>query len=116
MRPPRSTRLPGMGRVRGSGEGVPVRSRVHLIVLLSIVVVAASGCVSEGYRPSDRPTPLPVEPPANKVLFRDEFDRSSLDYTKWQPNWLGPNNAVTTKPVNGAELSCYDPAQVRVPG
>jgi beta-glucanase (GH16 family) len=94
-----------------------VRSRVHLFALLAIVVLAAAGCVSNnGYKPSDRPTPLPVDPPANKLLFHDEFDRGSLDYTKWQPNWLGPNNTVTTKPVNGAELSCYDPAQVRVPG
>lgn len=50
------------------------------------------------------------------LLFADEFDGTALDLTKWQPNWLGSTNATVTKPVNGSELSCYDPSQVTEPG
>jgi beta-glucanase (GH16 family) len=49
-------------------------------------------------------------------LFDDEFNGTSLDLSKWQPNWLGPNNTAITKPVNGQERSCYDPAQVSESG
>jgi len=51
-----------------------------------------------------------------QVVWRDDFNGTSLDLTKWQPNWLGANNASITPPVNGAEASCYDPAQVSVSG
>lgn len=51
-----------------------------------------------------------------KYLFDDEFDGVGLDTSKWQPNWLGPSNATITKPVNSAERSCMDPAQVTQPG
>ena len=49
-------------------------------------------------------------------VFRDDFNGTTLDLTKWQPNWLGANNSTITPPVNGAELSCYDPSQVSVAG
>ena len=66
------------------------------------------------------PTTAPptTAPPANltgQLIFDDEFDGSSLDLSKWQPNWLGAAGAIT-KPINSAELSCYDPAQVSVAG
>jgi beta-glucanase (GH16 family) len=48
----------------------------------------------------------------------DEFSGSSVDLTKWRPNWAFwlPNaDAVISKPVNDAyELSCYDPSAVMV--
>lgn len=47
-------------------------------------------------------------------LFCDEFTGTSLDLSKWQPNWYGGSNTEKTKPVNGAERACYDPAQVSV--
>lgn len=50
--------------------------------------------------------------PPPKYLFDDEF--TSLDLTKWQPNWLGSSAASITPPINGAEQSCYDPARVAV--
>ncbi|MDQ1519949.1 MAG: hypothetical protein QOI55_1022, partial [Actinomycetota bacterium] len=80
---------------------------------VSIVALGLSGCVAnDGFRSGGRVT----HPPAGRYRFDDEFIGRSLDLSKWQPNWLGPNNAATTKPSNGAELSCYDPAQVAVPG
>lgn len=45
-------------------------------------------------------------------LFQDEFNGTTLDLSKWQPNWYGANNTSPSKPVNGAERACYDPAQV----
>lgn len=48
------------------------------------------------------------------LTFADEFDGTSLDLSKWRPNWLGSTDTTITKPINSAETSCYDPAQVRV--
>lgn len=50
------------------------------------------------------------------VLFRDDFEAGALDATKWQPNWLGPNDQAVTPPINGHEIACYDPAMVDVAG
>ncbi len=73
--------------------------------------------------------PTPAPPPPNvgsrqplgpggswNLKFADEFDGSSLDLSKWRPNWLAGSDTARTPPVNSAELSCYDPAQVRVSG
>jgi beta-glucanase (GH16 family) len=90
-----------------------VLSRIRVFVLVSVVALGLSGCVaSDGFRS----TSGKANRPAGNYLFADEFNGRSLDLSKWQPNWLGPNNSAPTKPVNGAEISCYDPAQVRVPG
>jgi beta-glucanase (GH16 family) len=69
------------------------------------------------------PTPPPASPggplgvPGSWTLkWADEFNGSSLDLAKWQPNWLGSSNTAITKAVNGSEQSCYDPAQVAVTG
>lgn len=51
-----------------------------------------------------------------RLVFSDDFDGTRLDASKWRPNWLGPDDKVFTKPVNVEEVSCYDPAQVRVQG
>jgi beta-glucanase (GH16 family) len=50
-----------------------------------------------------------------RKVFGDEFSGSTLDSTKWNPNWLGCSTCVT-KPVNSAELSAYAPSQVSVGG
>lgn len=50
------------------------------------------------------------------LKFSDEFEGSSLDLTKWHPNWFGSSPTAVTQPVNDAEVSCYDPAQVEVSG
>jgi beta-glucanase (GH16 family) len=90
---------------------VPLLSRLHLFVLTSVVALGLSGCVA-----ADGGSNVPPPGPSNHYLFRDEFTGGSLDLSRWQPNWLGPSNGAITKPINGAEISCYDPAQVRVPG
>lgn len=45
------------------------------------------------------------------VLFFDDF---SAGLGKWQPNWLGADDHTVTPPINGAELSSYDPANVSI--
>lgn len=62
---------------------------------------------------------MPLEPPSPlsgqwRLAFQDEFDGDQLDLGKWRPNWLSSDDTGITKPVNSAELSCYDPAQVSV--
>ncbi len=57
-----------------------------------------------------------TDPPAPTEIFRDDFNGSTLDLSKWRPNWLAGTDDAITKPVNSAELSCYDPAQVSVSG
>ena len=61
--------------------------------------------------------PQPVGISGNwNLKFSDEFNSSSLDTAKWQPNWLGGSNTQITKPVGPEEVACYDPAQVSVSG
>jgi len=72
--------------------------------------------------PAATPTPTstsrPASPPVSgswTLTFADEFDGSTVDLTKWRPNWAFwlPNaDGVISKPVNVAELSCYDPGAV----
>ncbi|MBX6321976.1 MAG: glycoside hydrolase family 16 protein [Rhodospirillaceae bacterium] len=50
-----------------------------------------------------------------KLIFDEEFNGSSLNTSKWTPNWLGSPGAIT-KPVNSAETCAYDPHQVSVSG
>lgn len=49
-----------------------------------------------------------------RLVFDDEFNGSSLDLNKWQPNWLGPNDQAVTQYINSEEYECYDPANVKV--
>jgi Ca2+-binding RTX toxin-like protein len=50
-----------------------------------------------------------------KLTFDDEFNGSTLDTSKWTPNWMGSATAIT-KPINPVEIAAYDPAQVTVSG
>ncbi len=66
---------------------------------------------------SSASTVLPYGKTGNwQLVFNDEFNGTSLDLNKWQPNWLGPSATAITKPVNSDEVSCYDPNQVSVSG
>jgi beta-glucanase (GH16 family) len=59
--------------------------------------------------------PKPLGPDGTwDLVFRDEFDGTSLDLTKWQPNWFGSDDTAISRPVHDSEVSCYDPAQVTV--
>lgn len=49
-----------------------------------------------------------------KLKFSDEFNSGRLDLSKWEPNWLAGNSSTISKPINGSEESCYDPALVSV--
>jgi beta-glucanase (GH16 family) len=57
---------------------------------------------------------IPSSPPQVTQLFRDDFNGTALDRSKWRPNWFGTNDTAVTKPVNTKEQGCYDPAQVSV--
>ena len=62
------------------------------------------------------PKPKPVGVSGSWALtFQDEFSGSSVDLSKWTPNWLG-TNAETTKPINDAETTAYAPSQATVSG
>lgn len=61
--------------------------------------------------PAD-PTPAGI-PGSWNLIFRDEFDGSSLDTNKWTPGWFGTG---ITNPVSNNELQCYDSNNVSVSG
>ncbi|HSX44431.1 MAG TPA: family 16 glycosylhydrolase [Candidatus Saccharimonadales bacterium] len=72
------------------------------------------------YQPAPTtPMPLGVSGAWN-MKFSDEFNGTSLDLTKWRPNWChwsGCTDTQISKAVNDAhEASCYDPAQVNEKG
>lgn len=48
-----------------------------------------------------------------RKVFGDEFSGTSLDGSKWNPNWLGCSGCIT-KPVNSEEMNAYAPSQVSV--
>ena len=65
--------------------------------------------------PSGEAAPTGI-PGTWNLVFSDEFEGTALNLAKWQPNWLGPNNAAITEGVNGAEQNCIDPALSTVSG
>lgn len=63
--------------------------------------------------------PTGITPPLGpsgsfRLAWNDEFSGSSLDLSKWRPNWLAGSDSAVTPPVNTFEESCYDPGHVRV--
>ena len=74
-----------------------------------------SSSVSQSQLPSGGSGPVGVSG-SWKLKWSDEFNGSSLDTSKWEPNWLGGSTTAITKPINGNEQSCYDPAQVSESG
>jgi beta-glucanase (GH16 family) len=77
----------------------------------------AAGSGSGGSAGSGGSTPGPTGVGGSWTLvWHDEFDGSSLDLSKWRPNWFGSTDTAVTVAVNVLEVSCYDPAQVSVSG
>ena len=67
--------------------------------------------------PTSSPAVAGGPPPAPGpwgLVFADDFTGTSLDLTRWRPNWLAGSASAVTAPVNTSEKSCYDPAQVSV--
>ena len=56
--------------------------------------------------------PLPIDS-SWKLTFDDEFNGSTLNLSKWSPNWHGSATQITT-PANPVELAAYDPNQAKV--
>jgi beta-glucanase (GH16 family) len=50
-----------------------------------------------------------------KLTFDDEFNGTTLNTSKWSPNWFGGPGQIT-KPVNSYENGAYDPGMVSVSG
>ncbi len=91
--------------------------RARLAVPIALAALALSGCQFGRVPMPGGGGGTPGNPrPTGTYLFDDEFDGHGVDLSHWQPNWLGASNSAITKPINGAEQSCYDPAQVSVPG
>ncbi|MFE1439903.1 family 16 glycosylhydrolase [Streptomyces sp. NPDC058739] len=90
-----------------------------------------TGTPTQSASPTPTPTPTPTStgttpsaPPTTgampvgiagtwRQVFSDEFNGTSLDGSKWHPNWFGCSTCVT-KPINSAEGSAYSPSQVSV--
>jgi hypothetical protein len=89
--------------VSGSVTGAPRSLSVKLTKSVGATISRAKGVIT-------------IMPEPSALLFDDEFNGPALDLSKWQPNWLGENNATITKPIHSLELSCYDPSQVSQPG
>jgi beta-glucanase (GH16 family) len=96
-------------------ERMSVFSRVRVLGLIVALGLGAAACVPPPPTSGTGSDKSSVTPQP-KYLFDDEFNGQALDTGKWQPNWLGGSNTAITKPINGAEKSCYDPRQVSVPG
>ncbi len=97
----------------------PVLS-VSLVGLPTSASPSPSSTPSPTTTPTTQPAPPPTTaapaPPAANEIFRDDFNGTALDRSKWRPNWLAGTDDAVTKPVNSNEQSCYDPAQVTVGG
>jgi beta-glucanase (GH16 family) len=93
--------------VSGHRRRFAIASLVALGLVASALVTAPAGLGATS----------PPAPGTWTLKFADEFSGSSVDLTKWRPNWAFwiPNgDAIISQPVNVAELSCYDPAAVAV--
>ena len=66
------------------------------------IVASAQATNAPVPQPPASGDPQPVGVGGSWTLkFADEFNGSSLDLNKWEPNWLAGSNTTITKPVNG---------------
>jgi hypothetical protein len=111
---PTSLTLDLSGGGAGSYAGQRMRSRIVGDPVAGSLCGAARARF--GFSGARSTSSFAIGAPGETLLFEDRFDGTTLDRSKWRPNWLGPNDATVTKPVNSLEQSCYDPAQVSVGG
>ncbi len=85
--------------------------------VLRLVVVVVTVGVLLGVDAAGTTAPQPLGVGGSwRLAFQDEFEGTTLDLSKWHPNWFGASDASLSRPVNDLEVSCYDPAQVTVSG
>src|SRR5262249_49466714 len=83
-------------------------------VLAPLFLVALTPSVVIGTRLADAVPKSTAHTNASaKVVFRDDFNGTRLDASKWNASWFG-NGSNPSKPVNGQEDDCYDPNQAIV--
>jgi beta-glucanase (GH16 family) len=74
-----------------------------------------TGTTTTGSTTPTPPTTTSPPPSGGTLIFDDEFDGTTLDSSKWTPNWLYNScPSCVTKPVNSRERGAYDPKQVSV--
>src|SRR4051794_18576479 len=94
-----ATTSPRMGRSYPSTTGVSgsYAGGVARMALVSDVLGQAA-CSSTGglkkipFTGSPSAFEIPSSPPQITELFRDDFNGSALDRSKWRPNWFGTND------------------------
>jgi beta-glucanase (GH16 family) len=110
--------LPAPGTVTGSYAQGPARAVVVADIVGQPSCSKAAGMKTLKFSGAGGASTFEIvgSPSSAVELFSDDFNGTSLDRSKWRPNWLGKTDAAISKPVNTAEQGCYDPAQVSVSG
>lgn len=106
----RRTRILPAAESSGHFPGSQIGRRLLLPLIAALALVTS-------VPDSGSTTPQPLGNPGTwRLVFDDEFNGTSLDLSKWQPNWLAASDGAISPPVNRHEPQCYDPAQVTVSG
>lgn len=76
--------------------------------------VSVSPSETPSETPSVTPTPEPLRPTwqttgAPVITFKDDFDGTTVDTSKWERGWFGEG---ATDPVNSTNDNCYNTSQV----
>ncbi len=109
--------------VKNQGGAAGVLLLVSAICIIAFLVISSlapfkNSFLSQSYPKSVTQAAAVIQPVGQTsgwiLDFSDEFSGTSVDLTKWRPNWLGSSDTAITKPINSAETSCYDPAQASV--
>ncbi len=95
-----------------------LRGNKRAVALIAILLFAVVGyAIYNSAKAEVRPLGTEVTGVGSLVPSKsDEFNGTSLDLSKWRPNWLAGSDTAVTPPINSGEESCYDPKQVTVSG
>lgn len=92
-----------------------LRDILHSPMVLSLFVCAiilASVLVKFAFAGNERPVGSVTG--IGSIIFQDEFNGTSLDLSKWQPNWHMGSDSAASPGIEDSELNCYDPKNVTV--